>query len=256
MAGSKTRFGFRGGGEEPPDGGESASARTIIGHDIHLQQVPSGFEQPRPSPTPIPSARLPYTLPYTPVQPAAILAPMPETITESVPVRRRYNPQKSRLARILGRWSTGGTFHSSSRLTQPARLDETDDGADDGALEVPRDTTGRNVLLVLVIAGLTFLVTFALVRIRQRYVPAQPTAAVQVVAQPAPLPALPAPTAPPALPVAPALPAPAEKPALLGAPVAAPAPRENPRPHKPARTALPSAQPPEHLKGEILPLSP
>jgi hypothetical protein len=259
MAGSKTRFGFRGGGDEPPDSDESPAARTIIGHDIHLPKLPSGFEPPRPlgSPTPIPPARVPYT----PVRPAAVVAPMVEAITESVPVRRHYRPQRSRLARFLGRWSTGGNFRPRDSAGQPTLLDD----ADDGALEVPRDRTGRNVLLVLGIAVLTFLVTVALVKIRQRYTTPQPSAGAQVVenqTQASPLPAppvLPAPaatlTAPPAPPAIPAMPAPAEKPVLLGTPAVTPAPTDSPRPHKPARTAGPSGQPPEHLKGELLPLS-
>lgn len=257
MAGSKTRFGFRGGGDEPPDSGESAAARTMIGHDIHLQKLPSGFEPSRPlgSPTPIPPARVPYT----PVRPAAVAAPMVEAITESVPVRRHYRPQQSRLARFLGRWSTGGHFRPRDSVGQPTLLDDTDDGA----WEVPRDRTGRNVLLVLGIAVLTFLVTVAMVRIRQRYAPAQPAAGAQRVTDqppaatlPAP-PILPAPAAtPPAPPAIPAMPAPAEKPALLGTPAVTPAPpMDSPRPHKPSRTAGPSGQPPEHLKGELLPLS-
>src|SRR5450631_2218631 len=126
MAGSKTRFGFLGGGDEPPESGESGAARTIIGRDIHLQKLPSGFEPSRPlgSPTPIPPPPIPPArVPYTPVRPAAMAAPMPETITESVPVRQRYRPQQSRLARFLGRWSTGGHFHSRSNLGQATILD-------------------------------------------------------------------------------------------------------------------------------------
>ena len=186
---------------------------------------------------------------------------MVEAITESVPVRRQYRPQKSRLARFLGRWSTGGHFHPRTSSGQPTVLDD----ADDGAMEVPRDRTGRNVLLVLSIAALTFLVTVAMVKIRQRYAAAQPAAGAQVAESrtqtppllaPPVVPALPAPAAsPPALPAVPAVPTPAEKPLLLGTPPVTPVPTDSPRPHKPPRTAIPSGQPPEHLKGELLPLS-
>jgi len=257
MAGSKTRFGFIGGGDEPPDSGESGAARTIIGHDIHLQKLPSGFEPPRPlgSTTPIPLARVPYP----PVRPAVVVAPMPEAITESVPARRHYRPQQSRLARFLGRWSTGGNFHPRGNTGQPMLLND----AHDGAWDVPRDRTGLNVLLVLGIAVLTFLVTVATMKIRQRYASTQPPSGAQVVGNqpPAPpqpaLPTLPAPAATPTAPPAiPALPTPAEKPVLLGTPALTPAPPEGPRPHKPARATGSSAQPPEHLKSELLPLSP
>jgi hypothetical protein len=231
----------------------------MIGHDIHLQKLPSGFEQARPlgAPTPIPLARVPCA----PERPAAVVAPMVEAITDSIPIRR-YRPQQSRLARFLGRWSTDGHFHPRSSAGQRTLLDD----VDDEALEVPRDRTGRNILLVLVIAVFTFLVTVAMVKIRQRYVTALPASSAQVVenqtqAPPLPVPptltALPAPIAPhPAPPAIPAPPEPAEKPVLLGTPAATPAPTNSPRPHKPARTAVPPGQLPEHLKGELLPLSP
>ena len=198
---------------------------------------------------------------------------MPEAITESVPVRRHYRPRQSRLARLFGRWSTGGHFHSRSNLGQATLLDE----PEDGELDVPRDTTGRNVVLVLGIAVFTFLVTFAIVRIRQRYATAQPAADVQVVESQTtapPLPTLPAPVpTPPAQPALPAPPAPAGKPVLLGTPPATlpsptqplakrPAPilpsasKDSPRLRKPARAAVPTGQPPDHLKGELLPLAP
>jgi hypothetical protein len=289
MAGSKTRFGFLGNGDEPPDSGESGAARTIIGHDIHLPKLPSGFAQPGPlvSPTPIPAARIPYA----PPPPAAVRVPMSEVITESVPVRRYYKPQKSRLARFLGHWTRGGHFQSRSRMGDSTILD---DPGDDN-LDVPRDTAGRNVLLVLVIAALTFLVTFAIVKIRQRYAVAPEIPGIQVaqnqVAPPPPLPPQATPVAPAPVqtptpvalaPAKPAAPTPTEKPLLLGTPPAAAPPAGQPRsfvqaaaPAKPAtapagtaslaprtgsrpRKAAPSSshsfELPEHLKGELLPL--
>lgn len=286
MAGSKTRFGFLGNGDEPPDSGESGAARTIIGHDIHLPKLPSGFAQPGPlvSPTPIPPARMPYT----PLPPVAVRVPLPEVITESVPVRRHYKPQKSRLARLLGRWTKGGHFRSRSRLGDSTILDDAglDDPGDDN-LDVPRDTAGRNVLLVLVIAALTFLITFAIVKMRQRYGVAPPAPATQVVEIPAVQPPPPAPPKPVPIAQAPAKPTMAatpEKPLLLGtpAPAAAAAPASQPRslpqalPPAPATLAIspgrtagtvtkpnprprkaapsPAFELPEHLKGELLPL--
>ena len=274
MAGSKTRFGFLGNGDEPPDSGDHGAARTMIGRDIHLPKLPPGFEAPRPldPPTPIPPARAPVT----PVLHFVVRAPMPEVITESVPVRRAYPPQKSRLARFLGRWTTGGHFKSRSRMGAATFLD--DPGDDD--LELPRDTAGRNVLLVLVIAALTFLVTFAIVKMRQRHAGAPPVPGMQVAkkqAAPPPLPQKPAPIAPPAL-VQPATPP--EKPLLLGTPPTAmppsghaltlppspsrPAavptrtvglvPKNTPHPGKAAHADTSAGELPEHLKGELLPL--
>lgn len=280
MAGSKTRFGFLGNGDEPPNSGEPGAARTIIGRDIHLPKLPSGFAQPGPlvSPTPIPPARIPYA----PQPPAAVRAPMHEVITESIPVRRQYRPQKSRLARFLGHWTRGGHFQARSRMGDSEILDD----ASDHNLDVPRDTTGRNVLLVLVIAALTFLVTFAIVKIRQRYAGAPSVAGAQVAKKQVapPLPLTQAPVVPEG--AKPALPTPPEKPLLLGTPVppgaappagqprsnpraAPPAPtkptlasdktaglppRTTPRPRKAAHTSSASFELPEHLKGELLPL--
>jgi len=277
MAGSKTRFGFLGSGEEPPDSDGHGAARTVIGHDIHLQKLPSGFAPPGPlgSPTPIPAVRVPIT----PQLPSAVIAPMTEEITESIPVRRAYRPRKSRLARFLGRWANGGHFHSRSRMNDATRLD---DPVDDD-LELPCDTTGRNVLLVVVIAGLTFLVTFAVVRTRQRHavVPPVPgTPATKILASPPPLPQRPAPIVP--SPVHAATPAASEQPVLLGTPPAAGPPegqphlltgpastsrpanvpdrpasstsKHPPHPHKAAQAASPAFDLPEHLRGELLPL--
>ncbi len=271
MAGSKTRFGFLGNGDEPPSSGEPGAARTIIGHDIHLPKLPSGFEQPSRHipPPPLPPSRISY--PRLPQ--AAVRAPMNEVITESVPVRRHYKPQKSRLARFLGHWTRGGHFQSRSRMGDGSILDDPSD--DD--LDVPRDIAGRNVLLVLAIAALTFLITFAIVKARQHYavapsVPeaqvAEPPAASQLPKAVAPTPVVPAQAPPPA-------PIPPEKPQLLGAPTAAvpPAGQPGPQPHatphsaaKPAtgpvrnprkaaaRPDSPTFELPEHLKGELLPL--
>jgi hypothetical protein len=256
MAGSKTRFGFLGNGDEPPNSGESGAARTIIGHDIHLPKLPAGFAQPGSpvSPTPIPPARVPASH----LPPTAVRAPMREVITESVPVRRQYKPQKSRLARFLGHWTRGGHFHARSRMGDSAIVDD----ADDDDLDVPRDTTGRNVLLVLVIAALTFLVTFAVVKIRKRYAsaPSVPDALVAekqvapLALPPKPAPVTqalgptPAPVVAPVLaktetttPVAPAKPpTPSERPLLLGTPLprAAVPPASQPRPFPHAATPL------------------
>lgn len=273
MAGSKTRFGFRGNGDEPPDSGDHGVARTMIGHDIHLPKLPSGFEAPRSlgSPTPIP----PAGVPVAPLLHSAVRAPMPEVITDSVPVRRAYRPQRSRLARFLGRWTASGHFQSRSRMGDATRLDD----PDDNDLKLPRDSTGRNALLILVIAALTFLFTFAIVRLRQRHAGAPPVPGMQgqkTQAAPPPLPEKPAPITP--APVQPTTPP--EEPLQMGTPPTAMppsdhaltlppsparpatvptrtvglAPKNTPHPSKTARAGTSAVELPEHLKGELLPL--
>jgi hypothetical protein len=167
---------------------------------------------------------------------------------------------------------------SDSTILDSAGLDEND-------LELPRDTTGRNVVLVLGIALLTFSVAFAIVKIRQWY--ATPAAASNVQAAKAqveqsPLPQVPAPAVAPSPPAPPAIPA--EKPMLLGTPApsaaapsaspphprslatptspaarrpaTAPAPGGSAHPRKRLQPESPGVEPPDHLKGELLPLSP
>ena len=159
---------------------------------------------------------------------------MPEEITEPALASRRDRPQKSRLARFLGRWTSSGRFESRSSLHNSCRMD---DGNDDD-LEVPRDTTGRNVLLVLVVAILTFLVTLAIMRLRQRHASPRPASSHLVVE-----------TRLATMPVAPAA-------ATQQIPEVDPVPKAAPRPRKPQRPVSYAVVPPDHLKGEILPLSP
>jgi len=171
MAGSKTRFGFFTDGGEPQKEDELRAARTVIGHDLHLQ-IPAGFVLPKLpiSPKPLPQA----PQPQAPVPQAAPVAFMPEDITEQIPTRRGNRPHQSRIARFLGRWTKSGRFEAQG---------PTDD-LDDDQLKVPRDTTGRNVLLFLIVALLTFLVTIAIVKLRQRYASTGPAAVHLVVAEP------------------------------------------------------------------------
>jgi hypothetical protein len=253
MAGSKTRFGFVGDGSEPPDSEESRAARTVYGHDIHLQ-LPPGFVPPRPpgSPTPLPPAPPGWTRQQpTPVQPPE------QEMAEVMPARSPYRPHTSRLARFFGRWTGSGRFVPRSRMG--------DD--DDENLELPRDTTGRNVLLVLVVAILTFSLTFAIVRLRQQSAATTPGAKAQLSAIPQPPPATPPPTpaaAPPAplppppaaqIPVKPSFPAP-PAPSAASKGLGPPPPEPSAQHPKAARTSAHSAEPPTHLKGELLPLGP
>jgi hypothetical protein len=179
--------------------------------------------------------------------------------TNPIPTRAPAPPRQSRLARFLGRWTRSGRFESRSRMD----LDADED------LELPRDTTGRNVLLVLLVALLTFGLTFAIGKLRQRF--AAPDGLIQTVAPPQvpPVPVPAAPAMPAAAPLAPAPTAPSQPPAQAGTPPAAPpAPATPaaakglgplapaPSPHKPERAGRIVAEPPAHLKGELLPLNP
>ena len=264
MSGSKTRFGFAGDGGEPPDSDESRGARTVIGHDIHLR-LPSGSSPPRQqgSPTPLPLAPAPAPAPaaWTPVPPARVPDSQHE-MTEAMRANRAYRPRQSRLARFIGRWTGSGRFLSESGM----KLDADED------IELPRDTTGRNVLLVLLVALFTFSLTFAIVKVRQRFTTLgpdakgeAPTAALpQGLSPPTSAPAEAAPTAAAPAPLLPPPPVPVPaKAALQPTEPLPPAARGlgHTAPTAPARKPVRvvprySAEPPEHLKGELLPISP
>jgi hypothetical protein len=98
----------------------------------------------------------------TPRARAVIQAELPDEATAELPSRRaRPQERHSRLARFLGRWTQSGRFVSDSRA--PARNQREED------MEVPRDPLGRNVLLVLVVASVTFLLTLVAVKARQHF---------------------------------------------------------------------------------------
>jgi hypothetical protein len=280
MAGSKTRFGFAGDGSEPPDSDEARGARTVLGRDIHLQ-LPPGFAQPSgpvepeplpapqlgPTPTPVwptPMLREPTAISQTSVQ-----SEVQDEPTDELPSRRSPPAGGSHLARFLGRWTDSGRLVSDSRM--PGRRVD---------VRIPRDPLGRNLLFVLVIAAFAFSVTLVLVKLRQHYVrsreaasaPTQvsaPAAAIPPAAQPVPsLPLPPPASAPPspaaqspavAIPVATgsakAVPPGNAPPSLLGPRTSA---REAgaavARPSASRRSTHHQADPPSHLKDELLPL--
>jgi hypothetical protein len=202
-------------------------------------------------------------LPPTPAQPgqaamapfahACVAAPMTEAVTAAIPQRPRRRPHPSRLARFLGRWTASGHFRSGHTTSASGQTDDD--------LRLPRETAARNLLLVLAVAALTFLITFALVKWRA---PQAPASALEPPARRAAPPLLPT-TTPSAVPPAP------ESSPTASAPLAAPppsaAPRvqgllgpasQAPRPHKSveAPRARPAGRPPAPFKDELLPLSP
>ena len=171
MSGSKTRYGFAG-GSDPPDAEESRSARTVLGHDVHLQ-MPDSMPPPQfpRAPTPIP----PAPPPQSPV-PATCMLNTEDAFEDANPRRPPQSPRQSRLARFLGRWTDSGRFESRNRL-----------GFDSGErLRLPRDTTARNVLVVLLVAALTFSVTFMVVKLHQRSRTNPPAASLPPASPPVP----------------------------------------------------------------------
>jgi hypothetical protein len=274
MSGSKTRYGFTGDGGEPPDSDEAQAARTILGHDIHLQ-LPPGFVPPKAPAVPmaVPVAAPIQPTVRTPIPPGRVMTAVQEETTDPVPYRRPYRYQKSGLARFFGRWTDSGRFESRSKLD-----------ARDQDVRLPRDSTGRNVLLVLAVAVLTFIITFAIVKLRQRFIsdpldiidqvptkPQPPGTSPSAVPSAVPPPALPSPPSqqpngPPPAVAAPSPPSLAKQ-AIPASPTAAKDerhPNSEPHAHKATqRSQKPhpfkskaTAEPPGHLKGELLPLQP
>jgi hypothetical protein len=91
---------------------------------------------------------------------SAIPSHLTEEVTAELPSRRPRPQGKSRLARFLGRWTESGRFVSESRgPSRGAREDQ----------EIPRDPLARNVVLVLVVALVTFLLTLLGVKARQHF---------------------------------------------------------------------------------------
>ena len=110
MPGSKTRFGFSGAGEPLPLSGGAPdaprAARTVFGHEAHL---PGRASTPRFG---VPAA----------TRAAEPRSGVPETVshgdsTEKVTGHRTHSGKSKfpAIARMLGRWTTGGGFLARSR---------------------------------------------------------------------------------------------------------------------------------------------
>jgi hypothetical protein len=196
MSGSKTRPGFFSGGEPPatkPDEEPSPrAARTVIGHEIHLRTplVPSPETEAPPPPRPTTSGGVPE--------------PITDETTEELPPRPSHSGKSKfpALARLFGRWTTGGGFLSRSHMS---------DGADD-LPRVPRDAWVSRVAIFAMAALLSFLVALAVLKVHKCGEPgSSPSGKTRVSMSPAP-PAPPAASARPA-----ALPASSAPPASLAA---------------------------------------
>jgi hypothetical protein len=132
--------------------------------------MPPGFGSPASPPSePSPAAKIAPT-PQAPIMArSAIPSHLTEETTTELPSRRPSPPRKSRLARFIGRWTESGRFLSESRGPGPG---------DHDPLEIPRDPLARNVVLVLVVALVTFLLTLLGVKARQHFAakPSPPSA--------------------------------------------------------------------------------
>jgi hypothetical protein len=160
MAGAKTRFGFSGSGSEPPDSDAARTALTVVGRDIHLQ-LPLDSPASSPPPSPQAAPAIPVAARPVPRSPTerfrpAVPVSVPTEETEELPSRRRSRPGGSRLAKFLGRWTRSGRFVTEGR-----------DPGKGSYLEVPRDTLGRKLLVVLTVALVTFSLTLLGVKLRQ-----------------------------------------------------------------------------------------
>jgi hypothetical protein len=205
MAGSKTRPGFSGGDEPPPSNPEEAlsphAARTMIGRAIHLR-VPAD-SWPAPGVPPSPREETPAEAPEI----------VTNAMTEKLPARPSHSGKTKfpAFARLFGRWTTGGGFHSRSELS-----------ADDSDLpNVPREIWASRVAIFALAAFFSFLAALAALKLH-RCSPSvsRPSATAAAPAAPPPVASSTAPAVLPAPAVRAELPVAASPPPLAAAPVA------------------------------------
>jgi hypothetical protein len=208
MSGSKTHPGFFGGSEPPASkSDEEASpraARTVIGHEIHLraQQVPGPAGKLPPNPHAETSEGVPQAI--------------TDETTDQLPARPSHTGKSGfpALARLFGRWTTGGGFLSRSRMS----------AGDDDVPKVPRDAWASRVVIFVAAAIFSFLVALAVLKLHQcSEAGSRPAAATRVSTSPT-LPATSASSAAQAVPPPPSAPsgplATASRPLSATAPVA------------------------------------
>ena len=154
MAGVKTRYGFSGAEGSSDEGPPSQrAARTVIGHETHGPGALYGLaSHPEAGPSSRPNAA-PNQEPKTGV---------PEPIdqkefTEKIPGRSVHSGKSKfpAIARLFGRWTTGGGFVSRSRI-----LD-----AEDVLSEVPRNLWPSRIAIFVGAAFISFLMALAVMKI-------------------------------------------------------------------------------------------
>jgi hypothetical protein len=186
----------------------------MIGHEIHLR-APSDRLPPVGAPRPPPEEVLAGEPPTAREEArASVPEAVTDETTEELPLRPSHTG-KTRfpaLARLFGRWTTGGGFLSRSRMS----------GTDDDPLDVPREAWASRVAIFAAAGLVSFLLALVVLKVHQCSTSAPgPSAAGQVSAPPAP-PAPPADRAAPGVLSVP--PAPAGPPAAASQASAATAP--------------------------------
>jgi hypothetical protein len=169
---ASTRSGFPGGfsgGDGPTD---VQSARTLYGHDLHLEPGSVDIS--------------PANQPSAPEEDPERARPVTTEEEFTAPVRVPSHSGKSRfpaLARLFGRWNTHGQFE--------ANLDEDLD-------VIPRERFLRPLAIVVATAAISFFIVVALLKLRDSTSEDAPELPAPVAVTPAPRPvAAPAPVAVP-----------------------------------------------------------
>jgi hypothetical protein len=153
MPGSKTRFGFSGADEPSPTEGDAPdaprAARTIIGHETHR---PGEVVVPIPAPAVEVASASPPPEPKADVPEAVVR----DEVTERVMARRHTGKSKfPAIARLLGRWTTGGGWLSRSRMLE----------SDETLPALPRNVWPSRIVIFLGAALLSFLIALAVMKV-------------------------------------------------------------------------------------------
>ena len=172
MVGSKTRPGFSGGDEPPPSNPEEAisprAARTVLGRAVHLHG-PADL-RPAPGVPPNPPEKAPAEAPKT----------VTDAMTEEAPARPNHSGKTEfpAFARLFGRWTTGGGFHTRSQLS----------ACDDDPPRVPREAWVSRAAIFALAAFLSFLAALAALKLHRCNSPVSrpPTTAAAMTTPPPP----------------------------------------------------------------------
>jgi hypothetical protein len=165
MAGSRTRFGFAGGGG-PNGTPDPRSSRTILGHDAHLLRTELPPAEPRPA-----TQELPPTAVVPPTEEPPAAAPPPARVP-SHSGKSNYPT----VARLFGRWNDDGKLVAHDH-PEPAVPDWV--VTDDELLEPPRERAIPRWALVAVAIAVCVLAAALLLRHRSHPPPAAPPTAVE-----------------------------------------------------------------------------
>ena len=153
MPGSKTRFGFSGADEPLPLAGDAPAApraaRTIIGHETHRPG-----EVAAPSPAPKVEVQAPPAPEPKSGVPEAVVR---DEVTERLPDRGPHTGKSKfpAIARLLGRWTTGGGFLSRSRIFN----------SEETLPQLPRNVWPSRIAIFLGAALLSFLIALAVMKV-------------------------------------------------------------------------------------------